>query len=42
MQKMMSMPMDMMMDDANATQSKEVEGKESKKAEPSKTDPHKH
>jgi hypothetical protein len=30
------------MDDASGTQSKVVEGKESKKADPSKTDPHKH
>jgi hypothetical protein len=43
MQRMMLMPMDMIgMDDASGTQSKVVEGKESKKAEPSKTDPHKH
>jgi hypothetical protein len=40
MRKMMSMPMDMPgMDDS---QSKEVGGNEPEKAEPSKTDPHKH
>lgn len=43
MHKMMSKPMDMMgMDNARGTKSKRGEDKEYPKAEPSKTDPHKH